>query len=871
MHTPSRRPVLPRARRLVPRLAALALLSALLYPRAASSAPDVVPVPDVVGQSRPDAVSSLTAEGFLVAVYEVAGDPPDTVAAQSPGPGTSLPRGASVILDVRKAVPDAQPAPRAVGLSPSEAAAAFGALYVLEFQPVAGAPAQRGTVVAQDPAAGALLPIRGTLTLRYVPDERMSAQVVVPDVLGTPSADAVQAVGAAGLFARVATASVAGAPAGVAIAQWPFPGTEVARYGSIDLIVTAPSTDAEPPPTGAPSALTPNVVGLSESSARAAIDAAGLAAETQWVDGDPANAFLVQGQDPVAGTPIAVETPVKMQVVRYVPPPAPPGPSANPQAAMPNLVGMTSWQAEDLLASLGLVASPLLVPEPSVPELRVFAQQMPPGTWLDQGTAVAYRVSKPAPPTVPVPVPDFVGRSESAALLLAATAGLSLDLQHVADATHPSHRVVSQNVAAYTLVPVGSTVRVHVAIHVGGPTFVNVPSLLGLSTSQANAALSAAGLSGAAVWVYAPGHPLFKVFSQTPAAGTVVPAGAGVSFRVSKPGAPGKIVPDVSGLTKAAAIAAVTSAGLSALPSEVIAPMHPLGHVVAQSPAAGTVVAAGSPVQFQIAKAVVSLVPDVGGKTKLQAEAILSGAGFAVVTQIVPALGKPPGRVWDQAPNAGVLAAPGSSVTIRVQPGIVLAAVPNLVGLTGVQANAALLAAGFAADGTTVLNPLKPPGRVFDQNPVGGSGAPAGSTVHFRIASLVAPPSIFVPDLTGKSKAQALLTLSSAGLVGAPTTVAAPTKPPGKVFDQFPAPGTSVVSGATVQFKVAAVSGLVAVPNVLGRTAAQADSDLATAGLGSDGAVAINLFKPAHKVWAQSPAAGTLVAPGTVVHWKRNP
>src|SRR5205814_5629660 len=135
------------------------------------------------------------------------------------------------------------------------------------------------------------------------------------------------------------------------------------------------------------------------------------------------------------------------------------------QAAMPNLVGMTSWQAEDLLASLGLVPSPLLVDNPTVPELRVFAQQMPPGTWLDQGTAVAYRVARPLPPTVPVPVPDFFGRCESAALLLAATAGLTLDVQHLPDPTHPAHPVFAQNVAAYTMVPVRTSVRVRVAIH----------------------------------------------------------------------------------------------------------------------------------------------------------------------------------------------------------------------------------------------------------------------------------------------------------------------------------------------------------------------------------------------------------------------
>jgi beta-lactam-binding protein with PASTA domain len=307
------------------------------------------------------------------------------------------------------------------------------------------------------------------------------------------------------------------------------------------------------------------------------------------------------------------------------------------------------------------------------------------------------------------------------------------------------------------------------------------------------------------------------------------------------------------------------------VPSEAVAPSQPVGRVYLQAPAAGTVLAAGAAVQFRVAKAVVSSIPDVVGKTKVQAESILAAAGFGATTQVVASPGKPAGRVWDQAPNAGVLAAPGSNVLIRVQPGGVLALVPNLVGMNGAQANAALSAAGFVPDGSTALAPLKPLGKVFDQNPVGGSGAPVGSTVHFRIAALLAPPPVAVPNLIGKTKAQALLILSSAGLVGSPSTVAAPLKPPGKVFDQSPVPGAGAASGSTVQFKVAAVAGVVAVPNLSGRTAAQAAADLAALGLGSDGSVVVNLTKPLHKVWAQNPASGALVPPGTVVHWKRNP
>src|SRR5207237_1158286 len=69
------------------------------------------PVPDVLGRARADAVAAVSAQGFLVAVYEVSGSPPDTVAAETPTAGTALPRGATVILDVRRADHDTAPAP----------------------------------------------------------------------------------------------------------------------------------------------------------------------------------------------------------------------------------------------------------------------------------------------------------------------------------------------------------------------------------------------------------------------------------------------------------------------------------------------------------------------------------------------------------------------------------------------------------------------------------------------------------------------------------------------------------------------------------------------------------------------------------------
>ena len=348
-------------------LAIVAMIA--LSARFAGASPDLVSVPDIVGVPHPEAEATLAAQGFLVATFEVAGTPAGTVAAQSPLAGTSLPRGAIIIIDVRRESSDSTRAPNAVGLSPSAASLAFGSNYVLKFASIAGSPDKKGQIVSQMPAMGQPLDLRGLLVLRFVPDDSLPAKVVVPDTLGLPAADAVKAVGDAGLHARVATTAIAGAPPDVAVAQWPFPGTEFDRYATVDLIVTVAS-DAPPGATPETTIAAPNCVDLTESSARAALDGAGLAAEVEWIVGDAADAFLVKSQEPAAGTPVAPGTAIRLSIVKYAASPPPSG----SRVALPDLRGMSLSQAEDVLTALGLWAHPVMVVDSFAPPLRVVAQ-----------------------------------------------------------------------------------------------------------------------------------------------------------------------------------------------------------------------------------------------------------------------------------------------------------------------------------------------------------------------------------------------------------------------------------------------------------------------------------------------------------------
>lgn len=781
-------------------LSTIALLCAtFLAPRptafAGGGGGDVAPVPDVVGRSRGDAIAALTAEGFLVGVYEIAGDPPDTVASQVPGANTALPRGGIVCLDVRRKEADPTPAPRAIGLSTSAAVAAFGRLYDLRFEAAAGPASERGKILSQAPAEGQPLALRGAWTLRYVPDPSLSPVVAVPDTSGLSAAQAVEALALVGLNGQIVETAIPGAPLDLVIGQVPLPGSEVARETAVRVVVTvaaegAAGTVGTPP--------VPNVVGLSESAAKAALDEAGFDSTVEYVPGDASQAFLVVQQTPAAYVEAPEGTPVALRVVKFTAPP--PGPTG---VAMPELIGLSAWQAEDLLASLGLRANPILMDNPSVPELRVFAQQLSVGSLVPSGSSVTYRVSRPRPQVMQVVVPDFFGRSAGASVALAAQAGVTLTLVEIETNAHPAWRVFSQSVPAYLQVQPGTVVIARVARPAPGGTTVIVPELTGKTSAQAMAMLAAAGLSANLIDVVAPGQPPLKVFAQHPASGAQVPAGTLVQAKVAKLSFGWKSVPMLVGMTKAQAVAAVLAAGLQPDPDDVVAIGKPVGKVFAQNPLSGALKPAGSTVNFKVAKPALVVVPQLFGKTQAEAQAALAAVGLdgLAVHQIAP--GKPFGKVFDQHPNSGALVQNGSQVKYFVAGGVLppaVAMVPPLVGLTKAQAIAKLSSFGFVADADEVIAFGKPPGLVYAQSPAANTGAAVGTVVQFKVAK--APIlTVQVPNLIGLTPAQANATLAAKGLGSSGTISFKFGKPLNVIYSQSVSPNVVVPKGTVISWK----------------------------------------------------------------------
>jgi len=157
-------------------------------------------------------------------------------------------------------------------------------------------------------------------------------------------------------------------------------------------------------------------------------------------------------------------------------------------------------------------------------------------------------------------------------------------------------------------------------------------------------------------------------------------------------------VPDLSGKSQAEAQQALTAIGLyldqNVQEVDVTDP-DDYGKVVKQSVGPNTNVDEGTTITITVGKTPDMVqVTDYTGKQVAEAEAGLKAAGFKVSKQ-TQASAAPEGEVVNQKPNAGS-APEGSTVTLWVSDGSQqLIAMPNVVGMTPDQAQAALKSAGW--------------------------------------------------------------------------------------------------------------------------------------------------------------------------------
>lgn len=260
-----------------------------------------------------------------------------------------------------------------------------------------------------------------------------------------------------------------------------------------------------------------------------------------------------------------------------------------------------------------------------------------------------------------IPVPSVAGQPEAAARAALQRAELTPTITREVHNVVPEGTVISSSPSAGTRVLNGEEVKLVVSL--GRP---KVPAIdAGTSVTDAERILRDAKLQprlDEAANQYDPAVPKGAVLGIDPPAGTAVAIRAVVTIAVSK-GPPPVPVPDVRGLSRDDAFAALSQAGFEPYEqSRRFAFNVDNDHVISTDPAGGTVVRMSGRTRVGVVLSNAVVVPDFNGMSANQARRIAADAGLDLRVQSF--WERPDAVIFGQFPPAGTRVEPGSAVRV---------------------------------------------------------------------------------------------------------------------------------------------------------------------------------------------------------------
>ena len=190
--------------------------------------------------------------------------------------------------------------------------------------------------------------------------------------------------------------------------------------------------------------------------------------------------------------------------------------------------------------------------------------------------------------------------------------------------------------------------------------------------------------------------------------------------------------------------------------------------------------------------------------------------------------------------------------------------VPNVIGLDYQTAQQRLAQSGFQADqGETRFHATAPKGTVLDQTPPAGTREMGGSAVTLAVSGGQRMGT--VPNVVGMSRPDAERMLDQLGFDVGEVTEQPSSQARGEVVDTRPRPGTQTAIPGPIALVLSGGPNVVQVPDVVGRSYAEARQLLQQIGLAIGDVTADNGGTPEGSaiVMSQSPAAGSSVASGS--------
>ena len=261
-------------------------------------------------------------------------------------------------------------------------------------------------------------------------------------------------------------------------------------------------------------------------------------------------------------------------------------------------------------------------------------------------------------------------------------------------------------------------------------------------------------------------------------------------------------------------------------------------------------------------------IPDVTNRTQAEASQILLDLGLTPIPNAVINDAVGDDIVYAQDPPATATGHQGDVVTITYNPAKQLQTVPPIQGLSVESATQLLAPLGLQLVIFEVRNdPLVPLNQIITQDPLANEQVRSGSPISVVVSGGTGGNNI--PNIEGQvsSAAEQLLKSSPYNFVVTITAEPSTTVEKGRAIRTDPAIGTPLPAGSAISLIVSTGSPTVVVPDVTGKTEAEAQTAINAAGLiteigyknvpagdASDG-----------RVVSQSRDAQSAVAPGTKI------
>ena len=192
--------------------------------------------------------------------------------------------------------------------------------------------------------------------------------------------------------------------------------------------------------------------------------------------------------------------------------------------------------------------------------------------------------------------------------------------------------------------------------------------------------------------------------------------------------------------------------------------------------------------------------------------------------------------------------------------------IPRVVGMDFDKAAETLEKAGFhALKGQSRFHKTTPEGIVLEQDPQAGSVQKRGAEVTLAVSGGQATAT--VPDVKGVTQQQAQIAIENAGFTFGSISQQTSDQPRGAVIASDPPAGTALDLPSTVSITLSQGPSTIQIPDLTGRTIADARSTLEQLGLHLGATTRdTSSYMPENTVLGQAPSPGATVSAGASVN-----